>query len=178
MKSCTKCGAEIASEAAFCEKCGATPGSSRTAAPSASALGIVHSWSATAAPLQKLALVGGALAVIGSFLPFYVVNLPEGMGSAASMSFMNTGFPGLLALLAAVALGLIAIMPSPSRLVTLAGCGLATLVLGMLVYAFTASSLEAANPAAAGLVSHGIGAYVIGVGYLLLEYGYIQQVAR
>jgi len=178
MPSCPNCGAQLASEAAICEACEARRRSSRTAPPSASALGIVHSWSTAAPPLQKLTLIGGALAVIGSFLPFYAVNLPEGMGSAASMSFLNTGFPGVLTLVAAVALALIAFMPSPSRQVTLAGFGIATLVLGMFVYAFTGAGLEGANPAAAGLVSHGIGAYVLGIGALLLEYAYVQQVAK
>jgi len=129
-------------------------------------------------PQQKLSLVGGVLALVGSFLPFYVINMPAGMGSGGSMSFMNTGLPGFLALLAAIVLSVIGIMPAPSRLLTLLGFGLATLVLGMLLFAFAGSGLEAANPAAAGVFGRGIGFYMLGIGYLLLEYTYVQQVAK
>ena len=178
MTECPKCGGHVAEDAATCAACGATLGSARPPAQSGSVLGIVHSWSAAAAPQQKLVLVGSGLAVLGSFLPFYVMSLPEGMGGG-SMAFLHTGFPGVVALLAAVALGLIGIMPSPSRQVTLVGFGLATLVLGMLVYASTASGFEPMNAAAAaGVLSHGIGFYVIVIGALVLEYSYAQRVAH
>jgi hypothetical protein len=66
-------------------------------------------------------------------------------------------------------------LPSPSRVLNLVGLGLATLVLGMLLYAYTASGFEPTN-AAAALLGRGIGFYMLGVGYLLLEYVYVQRV--
>lgn len=127
---------------------------------------------------QRIVLAGAALGVLGSFLPFVTMNLPAGMGSAGSYSFLNTGLPGTIALLAAVALGALAIMPAaPSRL-NVYGWGLATLVLGMLVYAVTASPFGPAGQGAAMLESRGIGFYLLLLGYVLLEYGYIQRLPR
>jgi hypothetical protein len=127
---------------------------------------------------QRLILAGGVLAVLGSFLPFAVMNLPAGMGSAGSYSFLNTGLPGTLALLAAIALGAFGMIPAaPSRL-SVYGWGLATLVLGMLLYAVTASPFGPIGQGAAMLESRGIGFYLLILGYLLLEYGYIQRLAR
>ena len=127
---------------------------------------------------QRLILAGGALAVLGSFLPFAVMNLPAGMGSAGSYSFLNTGLPGTLALLAAIALAAFGIMsPAPSRL-NVYGWGLATLVLGMLLYAVTAAPFGPMGQGAAMLESRGIGFYLLMLGYVLLEYGYIQRLPR
>jgi hypothetical protein len=177
MTSCPKCGAQVASEAALCNGCGAPLSPSSAATPVSSMLSFIHSVSTAGQPQQRLVLVGGALAVIGSFLPFYVINLPQGLGSAGSFSFMNTGFPGGLALLVACVLSLIGILPAPSRVLNLLGLGLATLVLGMLLYAYTASGFEPAA-AAAALLGRGIGFYMLGVGYVVLEYVYIQRVPR
>lgn len=127
---------------------------------------------------QRLALAGGALALAGSFLPFYVVNLPAGMGSAGSFSFINTGLPGGLAILAAIGLAGLGIMPGASPRLNVYGWGLATLVLGMLLYAATASGFEQMNPAAAMLGSRGIGFYLLALGYVLLEYVYIGRLPR
>ena len=127
---------------------------------------------------QRLILAGGALAVLGSFLPFSVMNLPAGMGSAGSYSFLNTGLPGTLALLAALGLGALGIIPAaPSRL-NVYGWGLATLVLGMLLYAVTAAPFGPMSQGAAMLESRGFGFYLLVLGYLLLEYGYIQRLPR
>jgi hypothetical protein len=127
---------------------------------------------------QRIILAGAALGVLGSFLPFATMNLPAGMGSMGSYSFLNTGLPGTLALIVAVALGALAIMPgAPSRL-NLYGWGLATLVLGMLVYAVTAVPLVPGGQGAAMLESRGIGFYLLLLGYVLLEYGYIQRLPR
>ena len=127
---------------------------------------------------QRLVLAGGALAVLGSFLPFAVMNLPAGMGSAGSYSFLNTGLPGTLALLAAIGLGALGLMPAaPSRL-NIYGWGLATLVLGMLLYAATAAAFGPMGPGAAMLQSRGIGFYLLTAGYVILEYGYIQRLPR
>jgi hypothetical protein len=127
---------------------------------------------------QRIILVGAALGVLGSFLPFMTMNLPAGMGAMGSYSFLSTGLPGTLALLVAVALGALAIMPAAPSRFSVYGWGLATLVLGMLVYALTTAPFGPAGQGAAMLESRGIGAYLLLLGYVLLEYGYIQRLPR
>jgi len=152
------------------------PGSESAAVLGRSTLSYVQGLAGKGQPQQKIALVGAALTLVGAFLPFYVINLPEGMGM--SVSFLHAGLPGALTVLAAIVLGGIAIMPAPSRLVIVVGFGAATLVLGMLLSAYAGSSLGPASLAAgaAGIVGRGIGAYMVGVGALLLEYVYVQRV--
>lgn len=176
--SCPKCGAVVASNASTCQGCGAEVRRSDSAGPSFSSQAFIQSISGPGQLQQRLTLAGGALAVLGSFLPFYVINLPQGLGAAGSFSFINTGVPGGLAVLVAIGLSVVAIMPSAPPRLNLCGLGLATLVLGMLLYATTASSFEQANPVAAALVGRGIGFYLLAIGFLLLEYVYVQRVPR
>jgi len=131
----------------------------------------------TTKPERRLTLLGSVLAIIGVFLPFYSVNAPEGMGG--SMSFIHAGLPGVLALLIAIGLGAISLMPEPSRALNLVGAYLAVLVLGMLLYSSTASGFESASAAAAaGIIGHGFGFYILWVGYLLLGYAYLGRMPR
>jgi len=130
-------------------------------------------------PQQKIVIAGSVLTLVGAFLPFYVINLPEGMGG--SFSFLHTGLPGALTVLVAIALGLIGVMPAPSRLLNVLGFGGATLVLGMVLASITASamgpaSIAAAGAEAAGIMGRGIGAYILGAGAIVLEYAYVQRV--
>jgi hypothetical protein len=156
-----------------------TKGGTYMATPRSSMPAFGQLISAAGKPQHRLILLGGVLAIIGSFLPFYSLNLPAGMGSGGSLWFLHTGLPGILALLVAIALIVIGIMPEPSRGLNVLGLALATLVLGMLLYASTASGFDLGNAAAAaGLVGHGIGFYILWIGYLLLEYVYLQRVPR
>lgn len=156
---------------------GGAPRPSASIGPHFASQAFIGSLSGPGQLQQRLILAGGALAVLGSFLPFASMNLPAGMGTAYSYSFLNTGLPGTLGLLVAIGLGALAMMPTaPSRL-NVYGWGLATLVLGMLLYAVMASPVGPAGQAAM-LESRGIGAYLLILGYVLVEYGYIQRLPR
>jgi hypothetical protein len=158
---CPSCGAQPAAGAAFCGLCGAAlppsgsqlPTSQRILTPQAEmamrkAGERAHNVVQTLGPEKTLAIVGGALGLLGALLPFYRVDLPMFIGAVdpaqiqrPSTSLMHVSGIGAIVILASIGLGIGPLLTLPTRAVTLVGFACASTVLGMLLGIFFQNSL-------------------------------------
>ena len=89
-------------------------------------------------PEKTASIAGGLLGLLGAVLPFYVIPnvgdiLGNGGGTSTSSSLVSQGSIGIAVMLLAVVLGVGPLFTARSRMIGLAGFGLASAVLGMLI---------------------------------------------
>ena len=183
--TCPSCGAILSLEAAFCEHCGTAVHRAKAAAgpkiltPAADdavrqASQHAQRIAKTLGPEKIMALVGGFFGLLGALLPFYRVDIQAFIGpidlariNMPSPSLAHAGLMGSFVILAAIALGIAPLITLRTRAVSLAGFGLATAVLGMVLGDFLRSSMFGRT--------FGDGFYYSLVGFALLSYVYARR---
>jgi hypothetical protein len=102
----------------------------------------------TLGPEKILALVGGFFGLLGALLPFYRIDAQAYIGpidlvriNFPTPSLAHAGALGAFVILAAIALSVAPLITLPTRLVNLAGFGLAAAVLGMVLGDLLRSSM-------------------------------------
>ncbi len=116
-----------------------------------------------------VALVGGAVAAIGTLLPFAS---SSGMfGGTSSISLIQAGFYGFLLLLLPIALAVLPIVRKSSRRETLIAYGVSCALLGVFLALWLAAS-GLASVLGAGIGGFGAGFYFSLIGYACTTFGY------
>lgn len=117
---------------------------------------------------EKLtSLVGGIVGAIGALLPFYSMPAEVSDITGTSPSMVGQGGIGWLVFLLAIVLGGLPLLMKPTRLFAIAGFGLSTAALGLLIGDRTISFLGQSIP-----IDFGAGFYFMIVGFLVLAYAY------
>jgi hypothetical protein len=166
MSNCTSCGAALADGTAFCAACGkSTTSSSAPAQPIRVAQ--VQSAVMSLGAEKLTTLIGGIVGAIGTLLPFYSVPAEMSDVTGGSPSMVGQGGVGWLALLIAVGLGALPLLTTVTRMLAIAGFGLAMAVLGILIGDRTISFMGQSIP-----IDFGAGFYFAVLGFLVLAYAY------
>jgi hypothetical protein len=194
MITCQSCGAQSSDGAATCSACGkplsqtSTMTATATAAPTSPQPSRVISPDAEKAmrhaadqargvvtnlgPEKVTSIVGGVLGLLGALLPFYVIpNVGQILDTAStptSSSLVNQGSVGIVVMLLAVVLGAGPLLAARSRTLGLAGFGLASAVLGMVISDRAGLSFFGQSM----VPDFGIGWYSAFVGFAVLAWVY------
>ena len=174
MRFCPKCGTERLVGAAFCHNCGMTfadapapsgPASSQVPMPVAAGLNLGGA----------VTLAGGALAILGSFLPW--ISATAGLSGTISRSGIEAGGDGIIT----IAVGLLAVLFGIARLARPGrdhAAQLGGLVTGVALVLMSALEVDGVNSRVVALrasdgifASAGSGLYVIALGGVLSTIG-------
>jgi hypothetical protein len=173
---CKSCGASLPDGTAFCGTCGksvapaGSGASSDATAAMRQAASRAQSVAAQLGPEKVASIAGGALGLIGTFLPFYTIPSDALLGNTdvGSTSLFSEGGIGICFVVLAIALGAAPFVMAPTRLISLIGFGLAAAALGTLIEKlFGFSILGQSVP-----IGFGIGYYVAFLGFAILAYGH------
>ena len=179
MSTCSACGAALVEGAAFCPACGKstsaqgqTAGSSVDTARVRQAAVQAHS-AVMSLGTEKLTYVaGGLLGAIGALLPFYSIPSDSMLGdvTGGSPSLVGQGGVGMLVLALAIVLGGAPLLMTLTRVMSLAGFGLAAAVIGLLIGHRTMSFMGQTMP-----LDFGVGYYLVFLGFAVLVYAYCKR---
>ncbi len=125
-------------------------------------------------PEKILVVVGSVMGLLGAFLPFYRMEVQAFIGpvdwarvNQPAPNLIHAGAIGAIVILATITLGAIPFLALPTRTANLAGFGLATLVLGMVLNDFLRNSMFGRT--------FGAGFYSTLIGFAFLCYVYARR---